>query len=282
MASESGIDPKEGAQETVTGPAPAGPNAENIDLTVGSTDSYGNKVLRIFHKALGKYIIYEVGNLDIMISGDLSGVAGKVKINQLLENISDYRIRFPFIRKKYNPRQALALRLALDGETAGCEQLLETISESIPRYLLRISQLLYVSGSISLLLLTLILFGVSWIRHWLSPFGIEIYTAIVFAAMGGVMSVAIGLRKLELSLDDALWVTFFYGALRVLIAMIAGIIILFLIESKFALTFLKDPSASPYGFAIAAFLSGFSEMLVPNLMKKMEDQSAGSQGGDHE
>jgi hypothetical protein len=282
MAPGDAVDPTDGTRASSVAPASTDPSAENIDLRVGSEDSYGNKVIRVFHKALGKYIIYEVENLDVMISGDSSGVAGKVRLNQLLENISDYRTRFPFIRKKYNPRQAVALRLALDGETAGCEQLLDSISESIPRYLMRISQLLYVSGSISLMVLALVVFGVSWTGHRLSPFGVEIYTAIVFAAMGGVMSVAIGLRKLELSLDDALWVTFFYGALRVLIAMIAGVIILFLIESKFALTFLKDPAASPYGFAIAAFLSGFSEMLVPNLMKKMEDQSTGIQSVGHD
>ena len=161
---------RRGGRES-SGTAPAGLNAENIDLTVGSTDSYGNKVLRIFHKALGRYIIYEVGDLDIMISGDSSGVAGKVKINQLLETFSDFRIRFPFIRKPtYDPPPGPCAGLALRWRGRRCEQLLETISESrLPQYLMRISQLLYVSGSISLLLLTLIVFGVSWMSPLVEP-----------------------------------------------------------------------------------------------------------------
>jgi hypothetical protein len=95
--------------------------------------------------------------------------------------------------------------------------------------------------------------------------------------MGGVMSVAIGLRKLDLDIQDSSYANTFYGALRVIIASIAGVIIYFIIESKIALAVLQDPSASPYGFVVAAFVSGFSEMLVPNIMKKMDSTAQGSE-----
>jgi hypothetical protein len=272
-----------GAESLDLTPSPAASSVESeksgtannyTHLEIGSLDAYGNKILRIFHDLPEKYVIFETDKLEINIQGDTSALVGKIKIHELMAKISDYRVNVPSIRKRYNSPQAHALRLALDGDDNGCERALQGILESIPRYLTRRSQLTYVLGSVILLFAALVLYGVSWKFGLINAFGVRIYTSIVFAAMGGVMSVAIGLRKLELDLHESLEVNAFYGALRVFIAMIAGVIMLFLIESKIALSFLQDPAASPNGYSIAAFLSGFSEMLVPNLMKKMDEKAA--------
>ena len=90
--------------------------------------------------------------------------------------------------------------------------------------------------------------------------------------MGGFLSVAIGAAGIKLDLQDKLIVNVLYGAFRILIAMISGIMMVFFIEEKILLSFLKDAS-DIYGFIIASFLAGFSEKLVPNLMNRLDHPS---------
>jgi len=60
-----------------------------------------------------------------------------------------------------------------------------------------------------------------------------------------------------------------YGAFRIVIALISGVMVYFLIEAKLLLTVLKD-AADLYVFIVISFASGFSETLVPNIVKKIE------------
>lgn len=61
-----------------------------------------------------------------------------------------------------------------------------------------------------------------------------------------------------------------YGALRIVISIISGVIIYFLIQTRILLAFLKDAS-DVNGLIIVSVVAGFSEKLVPNLMSKIGD-----------
>ena len=273
MSEVTGTDPMNEATEHGDRGSTLPGQITGIDLKVGGKDSHGNSVTQIYHYEPNKYVIYENDRMDVLIDGDDSKLSGATRTNELLSEIADYTSHAPLLKRKYNSSVAHALRLLLDGDSAACEKSLENVLASIPLDLARGSKLSYVMGAVGLMLLLLGLFGITFKLGLLNSLGVRVYTSLVFAAMGGVMSVAIGMRKLDVDLHDSQLVNGFYGALRVTIASIAGVVMLFLIESGFALAFLKTSQDPAYGFTIAAFLSGFSEMLVPNIMKKMDDPS---------
>ena len=273
-----GVDePKIGVTDPSNAPLPAKEEVrfEGVDeLVVGGTDHSGGKITRMYHKELGKYAIYETEKLEVKIWGDVASLAGG-KINELLSQIADYRNFDDKVKKKYNSRQALAMRIAVDGDGTACERMLQSILESMRLYLVRESQIPYVLGALSPLPCMLAVFGLVYKLQMIDALGVRIYGVMVFAAMGGIMSVAIGLRKLDLNPLDNQLVNYLYGVLRIIIAMIAGVVMLFLIESGVALAFLKDVKDVPYGYGylVASFLAGFSEMVVPNIIRKMDKQA---------
>jgi hypothetical protein len=100
--------------------------------------------------------------------------------------------------------------------------------------------------------------------------GTRLLYAVASSALGGFLSVAIGVP--HLTIEDYFWINFFYGGLRIIIALICGIAMTFLVRAGIALTFLKDPSATD-GFIVAALLAGFSEKLVPNVLVGLDKKS---------
>ena len=73
---------------------------------------------------------------------------------------------------------------------------------------------------------------------------------------------------------------FFNGFLRVVIAMISGVVAYLLIESKIVFSFLGDQS-SGNGYLIVAFLSGFSERFIPNIMNTWSSKGNGKTQADY-
>jgi hypothetical protein len=230
-------------------------------------------VVRVFHTT-DAYVIYETADGQIQIDGDHGDFAQKAGIQLLLARFAEFR-GDPVVRRKYTPKYAHAVRMAIDGNDAVAVTILEELMAEVPRHLneTRKAQLSYTLGSVVLVVFSLLLFWAAWRLDLLDPLGIRVFVALVFAAMGGGMSVAIGVKKLDLDIEESYFVNAFYGALRVAIAIVAGVVSLFLIESGFVFAFLRDSPSNSYAFALAAFLSGFSEMYVPNILKKLEDQS---------
>jgi hypothetical protein len=244
-----------------------------INLKVGEFDRFGQKVSRIF-AATHNYVIYETDNTELQTDGHDERYANDLAVQKLLASIAKYNTLA--VRKRFNCIYAHAIKMAIEGHSDVAQEELTAMVGQMQAFVLgtRQSQVAYAVGAVSVLSLSLALFGFSWLCiPWLSSFGIQIWVAIVFAAMGGVMSVAIGSSKLNLDIAQEFYVNMGYGSLRIVIAIIAGVVSLFLIESGVVFAFLKESESSHYGFAIAAFLSGFSEMYVPNAMKKLADKS---------
>lgn len=99
--------------------------------------------------------------------------------------------------------------------------------------------------------------------------------------LGGVMSIAIGFSSLEIDLDASTSVNCLIGCSRILIAMTAAIFSYFAIKSDVAFSFVsKAPDNS--GFFMIAMVSGFAEMLVPNIMSNLVKEGSNNQVGASE
>ncbi len=103
----------------------------------------------------------------------------------------------------------------------------------------------------------------------------------MFGALGGFLSISIGLKKLTIDPDADWRINAIAGASRIVIAVIASIFVYLMIAAKLALTSLNllDSDAGIYAISMAA---GFSEKLVPNLLRglSIDDAEKDADGGD--
>jgi len=93
---------------------------------------------------------------------------------------------------------------------------------------------------------------------------------IAVAVLGGFMSVAIGLNKQKFELEDSFLMNLVYGALRMVVASIAGYVVTLMIRTGVLLSFLKETNAVG-GYLLACFLGGFSERLITKSLRQIEE-----------
>ena len=94
--------------------------------------------------------------------------------------------------------------------------------------------------------------------------------------LGGVLSIALGFSSLEIDLDASRTVNCLIGCSRILIAITAAIFSYFAIKTDVAFSFVsKAPDFS--GFYMIAMVSGFIEMLVPNIMSNLAKENSDTQ-----
>jgi hypothetical protein len=125
-------------------------------------------------------------------------------------------------------------------------------------------------------LLTVILVAILFvlIRKFSGDRGDEALSSVRLAsvalcgAVGGFLSISVGLRKLTIDPDANRLINALAGASRIVIAMIGSIFVYFMIVSKLALTSLNllDTDAGIFAIAMAA---GFSEKLVPDILRRL-------------
>jgi hypothetical protein len=101
----------------------------------------------------------------------------------------------------------------------------------------------------------------------------ELVRVATCGAAGGFLSVAIGIRKLDIDPDTRWWVNAYYGLIRLSIAIVSAVILWLLIKAKLVLQPVFSGDASQDAFALLAFatVAGFSETLIPNILRRTED-----------
>ncbi|HXB41901.1 MAG TPA: hypothetical protein VNZ49_15270 [Bacteroidia bacterium] len=99
---------------------------------------------------------------------------------------------------------------------------------------------------------------------------------VTFAALGGLFSVAINIDKHQEKISSRVkWgIHSFTGVFRILIAMLSGLTLYVLLNSKIIEIGFQKTSKGDYGHFIyyaLAIVAGFSQTFIPNLMRKVED-----------
>jgi hypothetical protein len=240
-------------------------------LKAGDKDCDGNTVRTVYARD-ETYIVYDTADRQLIFTGENEELIGQdSNVNRMLIQIGDFITHTPTLKRHYTSPMAFAMKIFFDGNPKGSYSSLRSIYRDIRRHLTRRAKLSYQVGALILMVIALIVF---LLVHWsltLSELGTNLFTAIVFASMGGFLSVVIGSRNLRLDLQNNVLVNMGYGGIRIVIAIISGVVIYFLVETKVVFGFLKD-APNLYGLIVVAFVTGFSESLIPNLVKKIEDQ----------
>ena len=90
-----------------------------------------------------------------------------------------------------------------------------------------------------------------------------------YAAIGGFLSVAKDIKKVQIEATDFGWFQIVYGSIRILIAMFSGLIMYVLLKSELIFPKLGG-TGNYYIICLLAIIAGFSETMIPNLLKKVE------------
>jgi hypothetical protein len=107
-----------------------------------------------------------------------------------------------------------------------------------------------------------------------------------FGALGAFLSVITGIRSIDLDINLKTWEYAFAGATRISIGVIGALVVALALDSKLIDPTFGSPPQSPQPgagnlqrhvaiYLLLTFVGGFSESLVPNLLRRAEQATAG-------
>ena len=190
----------------------------------------------------------------------------------------------------YDYQIAEAINLTLQKKCALANEILDEGVSLAEDKLITENQIRYLVAG---LLASLVLGGVPWLLSYLDYSQPREWTpylvAAVAGAVGAVFSIAQRVWKIELKPCTQSVMSYVMSALRVLIGFVAGVLILLIInctmlgKAILGLFFPSDMTKLPLNawtyIALAGFIGGFAERLVPSLLQSFDRQS--SKAGDN-
>lgn len=253
------------------------------ELKIGSPDQRGRMILDILWSTKD-YIIYRHSS---GLSPHFSDDADVAK-----QQRSSYAAIGPQLSKVNALRSATVWRAAsIDRELAraiyqSLEGDLKNAAATLDGVRTRLENLINIQGRLQYQIscfATVILFAIVYLGFRglhsdnpvapLSP--VRFSSVALCGALGGFLSISISLKQLTIDPDADWRVNAIAGASRIVIAVIGSIFVYLMIEAKLALTSLNllESDAGIYAVSIAA---GFSEKLVPNLLRGLSPDEDGS------
>lgn len=249
---------------------------------VGSKDSTGNIITKIFSKG-DEYLVYEIKTMELSDSI-------KVMIDTKIEDDHVPIDNFSVVREKFTKLKGLLYKVvddtsikarighilshAITTNPTQANSFFDNLIEEINReyasqsrhrinYLLTTVIIMSIGICISIIVYSNSLYlNELLIRHF-----IFIATA---ASIGGFLSITRRLKQAVFEKDVKSYNYIFYATERMLIAIVAGIIVYFAIQSNLAFGIVKNLDKPIFGYLIFAVVAGFSETLIPNLLINLE------------
>jgi hypothetical protein len=164
---------------------------------------------------------------------------------------------------------------ASTGDTKAAFELLDTLKKRIIQRGTKRARLVYLSGSAVALLITILIVAFLTLLNSLADSFIFITYVAACGSLGGFLSVASGLKRINVDGQDRTRGNLLTGASRILIAIIGAVLLYFLIQGGIVLPSIAQ-SNSVYAIAAISVVAGFSETLVPNILRNVESQSSTS------
>lgn len=259
-------------------------------FVVGGTDTVGETIKRIFSKG-DEFVIYD-------ISGASSIESMKVFIRSKKEDDIELERRYQLVKEEFSKfksvlyktnadlsykwRAANAISVALSGskDVELAKKLLETTTkEALDEYKeIQCGRLWYLCGALVFTVITtlvaLVFYLIRTSDFALTNQGLILFVyASAFSAFGGLLSISIKLKEIliEKELDNNKYAI--YGAQRLLFSILAGFAVVVLIKSGIVFAGLMSGNDNLYALMAMCYLAGFSETLIPNALKNLEEKS---------
>jgi hypothetical protein len=244
----------------------------SLSLRNGETDCLGNKVSRVFSRdPVKRYVIWETDAGNVVCDADDETVIAQPTVSEWTIKVAGLLSNQAAFKKHYNSYVAHAYKLCFDGDLQAALLTLKTTYDEIVRRLQRAAKLAFLLGALGAAMTCVVTCATLYLHHFGNDTLDLIFAAVGVSALGGFMSVASGLRKIAIDLEERTRINVLYGALRVVVAMIAGLVATLLIRTGAVLSFLQKKDAFS-GFLLVCFLSGFSERFVYKALKTSSDK----------
>nr|WP_288256963.1 hypothetical protein [uncultured Pseudomonas sp.] len=246
------------------------------DYKTGGLDNDGVKVEKIYTKAIG-YVVYRTTSA-IKLDMDDDHPEMELYMNNHFRIGVDLARIYSWLPENLswsepiNKQIARAMTTNVAGNYDEAKKMLGHAEE-------RIIKLKTIQGRIQYTLsafLTALLMSV--IAFFSSGSAGLITLAMLCGALGGILSIAVGYSSLKIDID-ANWATNgLIGSSRIIIAIIASVFSYLAISSGIAFSFIQE-AKSNHGVLLVAMISGFAEMLVPNMMSNLARTDTGTSDG---
>lgn len=274
------------------GAAPAPGGRFQIDqVVVGARDGRGVTIEHVYAVRSGEYAIYSAGDVWVQYA-DPGNPAKEAEQRKRVLGVSDARADLNALmtgwprdrRRSYDFKIAMALQLALDGEDNGARKVIESARADALKERETAGRLQYLCcAALTWLLLTLGLAGLSWYGALpVADMAREFVLAGGAGLAGALFSVVLAIRSRTVALDTDLRGNASDSALRLVIGLFSGGLLLLLLASKmlpklsFGNADLSADGITWQSVLVLGFVAGFLERLVPDLLDKAHPQSAGA------
>jgi uncharacterized membrane protein len=277
--------------------------AETIaDVVKGGTDCAGSEILDVYSKVAGTYAIYRTPERVVIhyaddpvlgaeqrkalaplhpIRGQITGLVDGWRV--------DSREKIAARAAVFDRRVADALVVALQGYVPQAEILLNEIRDDVLEERTSIARVYYVlwgAGAAGFMVLLACLATSTPFRsiHAFSHEGHTLWLAMGSGALGALFSTMIAMRRRTVLTDLQPRENLADAIARISIGAMAGVLLVAFLESEFISLSLSGEPLLPKGdvgdrwlrVAAAAFLGGFSERLIPDLLEKSAAAAAAS------
>ncbi|WP_271765467.1 hypothetical protein [Aquimarina algiphila] len=258
--------------------------ARMVSHQVGSKDRIGNTITKIFSKG-SEYVVYEIKTNDLSDSIKLS-------IDTIIEDDTEPLERFYKVREKFTKLKGLLYKVtddtsikarighilshAITGNPEEAKTQFDSLIDEIEteyknQYKHRIK---YLVTTVVFLVLEIILSIVIYSNNLFQElvhirYLIYISTA---ASIGGFISITRRLKQMNFEKDVHPLIYIFYSLERMIIALMAGVVIYFAIQSDLIFGIVKNLEKPIYGYIVFGVVAGFSETLIPNLLINLESK----------
>lgn len=215
------------------------------------------------------FLIYRVKNTSVVVFYYYDqGTDYKENISKIAHKVAKQKsfINDKFTRRKFNSRIALAFREALLGNDAVASDILDKVIEEAHPFKKNLANIFYLASCFNVVFILAIFAVLQDIIFKIDYFN-PIIKVMLFSSMGGFISVSLSLKNLDLNYDFYNWSQGVYGSIRILTAIISGVIAFVLIKSGFVLSNLDQNN--DYVFYSLAIVAGFSEKWIPNTLNKI-------------
>jgi hypothetical protein len=242
-------------------------------------DTYMGEFISSLYAAKQDYLIFEGDN-----SGEVTVATEKPELKKRCSEIS---LKMSIIteylvtkneKRKFVDRIGLAYAEAIEGNIENANKICDKIIDRIEIYKCNLGRFYYMLSCFGIVITAMIICYFLK-RYKFIPEIIPHFYIMTYASVGGFLSVAKDIKKIQIDSSDFGWFQVFYGSLRIILSMLSGLIVYVIIKSEFISPGTgANSNPSVYFVCLLAIAAGFSESMIPNLLKKIEKEKSRQEG----
>ena len=226
-------------------------------------DTYRGEQISKLYASHRDYLIYEANDSgEVTVATDSQKLRNRIAaISPRISLITEYLVSKKE-KSKFVDHIGLAYAEAIEGNIEHAQSICDKLIGRIELYKCNIGRFYYLLSCFALVVIVLL---VSFYlkRCKLLPEIFPYFQAMTFASIGGFLSVTRTLKSIQIDSSDFGWFQFFYGAIRIVISMLSGLVLYVLIRSELVLPQLNYQE-NIFIVYILSIIAGFSESCFYN------------------